>query len=73
MNYNDYKTLNKNRIYGTSLYSIRGRNKRGEREERVLSIGVRLEKKNNNNTLFCNPSVIFGPGKDHQQMLKTTG
>lgn len=38
MNYNDYKILNKNRIYGTSLYSMRGRNKEKEKEEEKILI-----------------------------------
>ena len=50
MNYNEYKTLNKNRIYGTSLYSMRGRNKRRRKKKRkFLSIErdyIRKKKKN---------------------------
>lgn len=45
MNYNDYKTLNKNRIYGTSLYSIRGRNKEEKEEEKILIYRKRLDQK----------------------------
>ena len=37
MNYNNYKTLNKNRIYGTS-YSMRGRNRRRKRKRKFLYI-----------------------------------
>lgn len=34
MNYNDYKTLNKSRIYGTSLYSIKVEIKRRRKRKR---------------------------------------